>query len=191
MFANIFAVATTLFVVIDVLGSIPTIIAAKQKNGGLHPLPVTLFSGFLMILFLFLGERILHILGVEVQSFALAGSIVLFLMALEMLLGRDIFKSDGKGGAGNTIVPIAFPLLTGVGTLTTILSLNGKYSKIELMAGITINLVIIFVVLNLIGWLERTMGETTLSVIKKLFGVILLAIAMQMLVSNLLAQAHM
>ncbi len=182
--ANVFAAASTLFVVIDVIGGVPTIISVKQKAGGLAATPITLFSGFLMILFLFLGERILHLLGVEVQSFALAGSLVLFAVALEMLLGRDIFKTDSNGGPSSSLVPIAFPILTGVGTLTTILSLNAHFNKIEVALGIALNLIVIYFTLRLVDFIEEKLGEQTLSVIKKFFGVILLAIAIQMFKAN-------
>jgi multiple antibiotic resistance protein len=180
---NVFAAATTLFVVIDVIGGVPTIISVKQKAGKLDALPITLFSGFLMLLFLFLGQKILEVLGVEIKSFALAGSLVLFVIALEMLSERSFFKPSDDGET-TTIVPVAFPILSGVGTLTTILSLNHQYNKIEVIGGILINLVIIYATLMAADWIEKKMGTKTLTVIKKFFGVILLAIAIQMFKAN-------
>jgi multiple antibiotic resistance protein len=165
------------------LGSVPIIISVKKTTGELKPVSIVGFAGILMIAFTVIGEALLTILGIQVKSFAIAGAVVLLLLSLEMILGAAIFKSDDSGKSGN-IVPIAFPILAGVGTLTTIISLRTKYQIPDVIIGIIINLVIVFVVLRSMNWLERKMGIQTLSVMKKFFGIILLAMAVQMFMNN-------
>jgi len=181
--SNILSVTLTLFVVIDILGSVPVIIAIKRNTGELNPVTIVGFSGILMIAFTLIGETLLSVLGIQVKSFAIAGAVVLLLLSLEMILGAAIFKSDEEGKSGN-IVPIAFPILAGVGTLTTILSLRVKYDIPDLVIGILLNLIIIYVVLLSMNWLEQKLGKQTLIVMKKFFGIILLAIAVQMFMNN-------
>ena len=181
--SNIFSVTLTLFLVIDILGSVPIIISIKRNTGALKPVTIVGFSGILMIAFTLIGESLLHALGIEVKSFAIAGAVVLLLLALEMILGATIFKSDDEGKSGN-IVPIAFPILAGVGTLTTIISLRTKFEVMDVIGGILINLLIIYIVLLSMNWLERKLGKQTLTVMKKFFGIILLAMAVQMFMNN-------
>jgi multiple antibiotic resistance protein len=175
----------TLFAVIDILGSIPILISLKDKMGGqIRTTQATIASGALMILFLFVGQQLLNILGLDVQSFAVAGSIVIFIIGLEMILGLEFFKHDSNPKSGS-VVPIAFPLIAGSGTLTTIMSLKANYHDINILIGILVNCVVIFFVLKSLVWIERALGPNGLIVIRKFFGVILLAIAVKIFGSNI------
>ncbi|HEY4149760.1 MAG TPA: MarC family protein [Chitinophagaceae bacterium] len=178
----------TLFAVIDIVGSIPLLIAMREKVGGIHPGKVTLFSGIFMIGFFFIGSSFLNLLGVDIRSFAVAGSIVIFILGLEMVLGMEFFKSDKNSKAG-TIVPIAFPLIAGSGTLTTIMSLKATFQRNDknewlIVAAILINLAIIFIVLHFLNRIEKLLGEAGLIAVRKFFGVILLAISVKIFGSN-------
>ncbi|MGN6247480.1 MAG: MarC family protein [Ginsengibacter sp.] len=182
---QLLTVTFTLFAVIDILGSIPVLISLKDKMGGqIQSLQATIASGALMLLFLFVGEQFLKLLGVDVQSFAVAGSLVIFLIGFEMILGVDFFKQDNNPKSGS-MVPIAFPLIAGSGTLTTIMSLKANYHDINILIGIMINLIIIYVVLRSLNWIEKVLGPSGLIVIRKFFGVILLAIAVKIFASNI------
>ncbi len=175
----------TLFAVVDIVGSIPILITIKAKQGGtLKEFKATTVSGSLMILFLFVGPQFLDILGVDVQSFAVAGSFVIFILGLEMVLGIEFFKSDGQH-AGNSIVPLAFPLIAGSGTLTTIISLKANYHNITILLAILGNLVLIYAVLKSLKWIEKLLGKSGLLATRKFFGVILLAIAVKIFSTNL------
>jgi multiple antibiotic resistance protein len=175
----------TLFAVIDILGSIPVLISLKDKMGGvIRSSQATLASGTFMVLFLFVGEPFLHLLGIDKQSFAVAGSIVIFIIGLEMILGLDFFKQDHNPKSGS-VVPIAFPLIAGSGTLTTIMSLKANYYDINILAGILINCVVIFFVLKSLTRIEKVLGPNGLIVVRKFFGVILLAIAVKIFGSNI------
>jgi multiple antibiotic resistance protein len=182
-FNELLTVTFTLFAVIDIVGSIPLLLSLKKKMGGIKELKATLISGGLMILFLYLGEPFLHILGVETHSFAVAGSIVIFILGLEMVLGIEFFKSE-KGTSSSIVVPIAFPLIAGSGTLTTIISLKANYDESMLLIAILINLVIVFIVLKSLNLIERILGPGGMVAIRKFFGVILLAIAVKIFSSN-------
>jgi multiple antibiotic resistance protein len=183
---DLLTVTFTLFAVIDVIGSIPLLISLKEKMGGIRSLSATLLSGALMILFLFLGQPFLNIMGVDVRSFAVGGSIVIFLLGLEMLLGHEIFKSDKDVKAG-TLVPIAFPIIAGSGTLTTVMSLKANFDVMYILLGILINLVGVYLVLISLKWIERMLGKAGLIAVRKFFGVILIAIAVKIFGSNLQA----
>lgn len=176
-------VTFALFAVIDILGSIPLLISIKEKMGGIRELRATLISGGFMILFLLAGNILLNILGIDVGSFAVAGSIVIFILGLEMVLGHEFFKSDKEAQSG-TVVPIAFPLIAGSGTLTTIMSLKANYNDLYIYFAIFINLIIVFVVLKSLGWIQRILGKAGLIAVRKFFGVILLAIAIKIFSSN-------
>ncbi|MDB5275852.1 MarC family protein [Ferruginibacter paludis] len=181
---EIVTVAFTLFAVIDMVGNIPVLASLRVKMGGeIRSTQATLASGALMILFLFLGKQFLNLLGLDVQSFAVAGSIVIFIIGLEMVLGHEFFKSDGNAKSGS-VVPIAFPLIAGSGTLTTIMSLKANYGDINIFLGILINCIIIYIVLKSLKWIEKVMGPNGMVVIRKFFGVILLAIAVKIFGSN-------
>ena len=181
--ADIVTISFTLFAVIDVIGGLPVIIGLKNKQVEFKPLISTLFAGFLMIVFLFFGEKLLGIMGVDVQSFAVAGSIVIFILGIELVLGINLFRSDPEVGNSGSIVPLAFPILSGSGTLTTIMSLSSVYSTANILVGILLNLVLVYIVLNSVDFLERKIGKVTLGAMKKFFGVILLAIAVKIFVA--------
>ena len=182
-FDQLLTVIFTLFAVIDIVGSIPLLIAMKEKSGAIKSLKVTLISGALMILFLFLGKPFLQLLGLDVKSFAVGGSIVIFLLGLEMVLGHEIFKGD-KNAQSGAVVPIAFPIIAGSGTLTTIMSLKANYDELYIALGILINLVIVYAVLRSLNFIERLLGPGGLLAVRKFFGVILLAIAVKIFSSN-------
>lgn len=183
-FNEILTVTFTLFAVIDMVGNVPVLASMRQKMGGeIRSLQATLASGALMILFLLIGQQFLNILGLDVQSFAVAGSIVIFIIGLEMVLGHEFFKTDGNPKSGS-VVPIAFPLIAGSGTLTTVMSLKANYADINIFIGIILNCLIIFLVLKSLKWIERVLGPNGMLVIRKFFGVILLAIAVKIFGSN-------
>lgn len=184
--SQIVTVTFTLFAVIDVLGSIPVIIAIKKKTGDISALQATLISGALILLFFFVGEQILDFMGLDLPSFAIAGSIVIFILGLEMVLGIDFFKSEQSPNArSSTVVPIAFPLIAGSGTLTTVMSLKAAYHQTNILIAILINLIFIYITLKSINFLERMLGPSGIAVVRKFFGVILLAIAVKIFRNNI------
>ncbi len=183
-FDQILAITFTLFAVIDIVGSIPVLVSLKEKLGHIDAGKATLASGFLMILFLLVGEPFLKLLSVDVHSFAVAGSIVIFVIGLEMILGLEFFKTDPDAKAGS-VVPIAFPLIAGSGTLTTIMSLKANFGQYNILAGICLNLLIVYIVLRSLNYIERLLGKAGLMVLRKFFGVILLAIAVKIFKSNI------
>ena len=181
--SELFTVTFTLFAVIDIVGSVPILISLKQKMGGINEARATIISGGLMALFLFVGEPFLKILGLDVRSFAVGGSIVIFILGLEMVLGLEFFKSE-KDIKAATVVPIAFPLIAGSGTLTSIMSLKANYGETSLLIAIIINLLIIYIVLKSLGAIARLLGPAGLLAVRKFFGVILLAIAVKIFAAN-------
>jgi multiple antibiotic resistance protein len=183
-FDQLLTVSFTLFAVIDIIGSIPLLHALKKKLGGLHEGKATLISGALMVLFLFGGEQFLKILGVDQRSFAVGGSIVIFILGLEMVLGIELFKSQPDEKT-SVVVPIAFPLIAGSGTLTTIMSLKANFETSVVLLGIILNLIFIFIVLKSMDLIEKMLGAAGMIAIRKFFGVILLAIAVKIFSSNL------
>jgi multiple antibiotic resistance protein len=182
-FKALFTVTFTLFAIIDIIGSVPVLISLKSKMGGINEVKATLISGALMILFLFTGEPLLNLLGLDVRSFAVGGSIVIFILGLEMVLGLEFFKSE-KDVRAATVVPIAFPLIAGSGTLTTIISLKANYTQTIVLIAILLNLIIVFIVLKSLTLIERALGPAGLIAIRKFFGVVLLAIAVKIFASN-------
>jgi multiple antibiotic resistance protein len=176
-------VTFTLFAVIDIIGTIPILITLKSKLGGIREAMVTLISGILMVVFLYLGEPFLNLLGLDVRSFAVGGSIVIFILGLEMVLGFELFKSE-KDIRAATVVPIAFPLIAGSGTLTTIISLKANYTQPTVLLAILVNLVFIYIVLKSLQLIERLLGPAGLIAVRKFFGVILLAIAVKIFATN-------
>lgn len=188
-FNELLTVTFTLFAVIDVVGSVPMLISYKEKMGGINSAKATLVSGALMVLFFFVGKSFLGVLGVDVKSFAVAGSIVIFILGLEMVLGIEFFKADKDASAGS-IVPIAFPLIAGSGTLTSIMSLKATFERADkneyvILAAIFINLIIIYLTLISLNAIERFLGKSGLMAVRKFFGVILLAIAVKIFSTNL------
>jgi multiple antibiotic resistance protein len=180
---DLFTVTFTLFAIIDIIGSIPVLIGLKTKLGGIREGRATLVAGGLMILFLFTGEPFLNLLGLDVKSFAVGGSIVIFILGLEMGLGLEFFKSE-KDIRAATVVPIAFPLIAGSGTLTTIISLKANYTQTTVLVAILLNLVIVYLVLKSLTLLERLLGPAGLIAVRKFFGVVLLAIAVKIFATN-------
>jgi len=180
---QLITVIFTLFAVIDIIGSIPLLISMKEKMGGIKELQVTILSGLLMILFMFLGEQFLSMLGLDKGSFAVGGSIVIFILGLEMVLGHEFFKSE-KDAQSGMLVPIAFPLIAGSGTLTTIMSLKAIYDNTTILVGILVNLIIVYIVLKSLNFVQRLLGPGGMIAIRKFFGVILLAIAVKIFSSN-------
>ena len=182
-YKEILTVTFTLFAIIDIIGSVPILISIKNKASGIQEWRVTLIAGILMMLFLFLGGPILNILGLDVKSFAVAGSIVIFILGLEMVLGIEFFKSDNDIKA-STLVPLAFPLIAGSGTLTTIMSLKANYEIQTILIAILLNLIIIYAVLKSLNGISRLLGQSGLIAIRKFFGVILLAISVKIFAAN-------
>lgn len=181
---EIFSVSLILFSVIDIIGSVPIVIDLRKREGKIYSGRATFIAGALMILFLFLGSSILDLFGLDVQSFAIAGAIVMFIIALEMILGITLFKHDPNSSGSGSIVPLAFPLIAGAGTLTTILSLRSVYTVPNILIGVIINLAFVYLVLKSSWWLERKIGESGFVVIRKVFGIILLAIAVKIFMSS-------
>ncbi|MEI7626583.1 MAG: MarC family protein [Bacteroidota bacterium] len=181
---QLLTVSFTLFAVIDIVGSIPLLISLKDKMGAIRSFQTTFISGGLMILFLFAGKPFLKILGLDIRSFAVGGSIVIFLLGLEMVLGHEIFKGD-KDAKSSSVVPIAFPIIAGSGTLTTIMSLKANFDETYILAGIIINLIVVYIVLKSLKIIEHALGEAGLLAVRKFFGVILLAIAVKIFSSNI------
>ncbi|MDL5048763.1 MarC family protein [Oscillatoria amoena NRMC-F 0135] len=181
---EIFSVTLILFSVIDIIGAIPFIIVIKQREGRIHAEKATIISAVLMVGFLFLGQSILKLFGLDVASFAVAGSIVIFIVAMEMILGRTLIKDDPEAKGSGSIVPLAFPLIAGAGTLTTILSLRAVYEEVNILIGILLNLIFVYLVLRSSSWLERKLGKSVFSVLRRVFGVILLAIAVKIFKDN-------
>lgn len=184
-FTEVFSVTLILFSVIDILGAIPLIIVIKKRDGRIYAEKATVISAVLMVAFLFLGQSILMLFGLDVASFALAGAIVIFIVSMEMVLGITLIKDDPEANGSGSVVPLAFPLIAGAGTLTTILSLRAVYAEINVLVGIIVNLVFVYIVLRLSGWLERVIGKSGFQVLRRVFGVILLAIAVKIFKSNL------
>jgi len=182
--SEIVSVSFALFAVIDVLGSIPLLISLKKKMGYIQANIVTLVSSALILAFFFFGETLLGVMGLDVSSFAIAGSIVIFILAIEMILGVDFHKGDDNAKAGS-VVPIAFPLIAGSGTLTTVMSMKTIYHQYNVLIGIVINMIIIYLALKSLNRLEKLLGPAGVLVIRKFFGVILLAIAVKMFRTNL------
>lgn len=182
--SQIITISFTLFAVIDMLGAVPVLLTLKNKMGHINSVQATLVSGILMLLFFFIGEEMLNFMGLDLHSFAIAGSIVIFILGLEMVLGFDIFRTEKDTKSGN-VVPIAFPLIAGSGTLTTIMSLKATYYSYNILIAIFINLVFVFITLKSLNLLERILGPSGILVVRKFFGVILLAIAVKIFKGNL------
>ena len=179
---EILAAFMVLFAIIDIPGSIPIIIDIKAKTGNVHPAKVTIVSFLILLAFLFIGSPLLGIFGIDVSSFAIAGSFIIFLIAMEMILGIELFKQDSQGSG--SVFPIAFPLIAGAGSITTILSLKAEYQTINIFIALLLNMVVIYLVLRLTTKFERILGKGGLQILKKVFGVILLSIAIKLFLTN-------
>lgn len=180
---DVLTVSTILFAVIDIVGSIPVLLQVKSRVGYIKAEQATFVSLLIMVIFLFLGETILRFLGVDVKSFAIAGSLVIFFLAIEMILGIRLYKDEIPETA--SIVPIAFPLIAGTGTMTTLLSLRAAYDSVTIISGIFINLVVVYIVLRNLYRLERFLGAAGISILRKVFGIILLAISVKLFRTNI------
>lgn len=179
---QILSVTMILFAIIDIIGSIPVVIELRKKAGYIQSEKATVVSLILMIIFLFLGTQLLKFIGLDVASFAIAGSFVIFFIAMEMILGVNFFKEEVPETI--SIVPLAFPLIAGAGTMTTLLSLKSEYATQNILVGIILNMVFVYFVLKNVVWLERLLGKSGLNVLRKAFGVILLAIAIKLFRTN-------
>lgn len=177
-----------LFAVIDIIGSIPIIIDLRNKVGHIQSEKASIVSAIIMIAFLFIGESLLHFIGIDVNSFAVAGSLVLFFLALEMILGIRLYKEDAPETA--SVVPLAFPLIAGAGSMTTILSLKAEFDTINIMVAIVVNIFFVYGVLKSSRKLEKLFGKGGLAVIRKVFGIILLAIAIKLFTNNIQGLLH-
>ncbi|MDY0906236.1 MarC family protein [Pedobacter sp. CFBP9032] len=179
---QILTTTMVIFAIIDILGSIPVVIQLRKKAGHIESEKASIVATGLMILFLFLGESLLKVIGLDVESFAIAGSIVIFCIAMEMVLGLTIFKEEAPETV--SIVPLAFPLIAGAGTMTTLLSLKTEYQTQNILVGIILNMLFVYFVLKNTERLERLFGKTGLNILRKAFGVILLAIAIKLFRNN-------
>lgn len=179
---QILSVTMILFAIIDIIGSIPVVIALRKKAGHIQSEKATLVSLVLMILFLYLGDELLKLIGLDVASFAIAGSIVIFIIAMEMVLGINFFKEEVPESV--SIVPLAFPLIAGAGTMTTLLSLRAEYEIQNILVGVILNMIFVYIVLKNTIKIEKMIGHSGLNVLRKAFGVILLAIAVKLFRSN-------
>jgi len=182
-FKEIITATMILFAVIDIIGSIPIIIDLRQKAGHIQSEKASIVAMFIMVLFLFLGTQILKLIGIDVYSFAVAGSFVLLFLALEMILGIQLYKDDAPETA--SVVPLAFPLIAGAGTMTTILSLKAEFHTINIVIAIVLNMVFVYLVLKSSSKIEKLIGKGGINVVRKIFGVILLAIAVKLFASNI------
>ena len=185
VFKEIITATVILFAVIDIVGSIPVLVDIRAKTGTIHSKKATIVAGVIMIIFLFLGESLLSLIGIDISSFALAGSIVIFFIALEMILGINIFKDEADASTAS-VVPIAFPLIAGAGTMTTILSLKSEFSMENIVVAIILNLIVVYITLKFVPYLEKKLGKGGISVLRRVFGIILLAIAIKLFKSNLM-----
>lgn len=175
-----------LFAVVDIIGSIPTILKIKEQAGQIHSLSASLVAMGIMIGFLIFGESILKLFGVNIESFAVAGSILLFALSFEMILGVKLFNDHGTGKTAS-IVPLAFPIIAGAGTMTTLISLRAEFEYINIVIAILINILIVYIVLKLSSKIEQILGEGGIAILKKVFGIILLAIAVKLFTTNVKA----
>jgi multiple antibiotic resistance protein len=183
---ELFKVTTVLFAVIDIVGSVPLIIKLKERTGELNALRTSFVSLFIMIGFLFLGDSILKLFGVTVESFAVAGAMILFAMALEMILGVRLFRDEVTGKTAS-VVPLAFPIIAGAGTMTTLIALKAEYHTINILISIMINIIVVYATLKMTRRIENFLGEGGIAILKKVFGIILLAIAIKLFTTNLSA----
>lgn len=187
-FIEIVSASIVLFAVIDIIGSIPIILDLQKKGGKIEALKASLVALAVLIAFTFLGEKLLGLFGVDISSFAIAGSFILFIMGVEMALGIEIIKYDGPSGV--SIVPIAFPLVAGAGSFTTVLSLRAEYAMENIITAIILNLAFVYIVLRSTNLVERFLGEGGIHILRKVFGIILLAISIKLFMSNVAIQIH-
>lgn len=185
-FKEIFTAFMVLFAVIDIVGNIPIVIDLRKKVGHIQSEKASVIAGFIMILFLFLGQRLLNLIGIDVHSFAVAGAFILFFLALEMILGITLYRNDEEEEAiSATVFPLAFPLIAGPGSLTTLLSLRAEFSLENIIVAVLLNVIVIYIVLKTSSKIERVIGPNGINIIRKIFGVVLLAIAVKLFAANI------
>jgi multiple antibiotic resistance protein len=184
-FKEIFTAFMILFAVIDIVGNIPIIIDLRKKVGHIQSEKASLIAGVIMICFLFIGENILSLIGIDVNSFAVAGAFVLFFIALEMILGITLYKDEDNTTLTASVFPLAFPLIAGPGSLTTLLSIKSEFSTPNIIAAIIVNVFVIYIVLKTSRKIEKFIGKNGIQIIRKIFGVVLLAIAVKLFMSNI------
>jgi multiple antibiotic resistance protein len=184
-FREIVTIGMVLFAVIDIVGTVPVIVDLRKKHGHIDSEKAALAAAGIMIVFLFVGEEILNLIGIDVNSFAVAGSFVLFFIALEMILGIRLYRDEDPGSA--SIVPIAFPMIAGTGTMTTLLSLRAQYQTVNIIIAILLNIALVYAVLKMSSKIERMLGKNGLNIVRKAFGVVLLAIAVKLFAANVKA----
>ena len=187
-FKEIITATMVLFAVIDIIGSIPIIIDLRRKVGHIQSEKASIVAVIIMVAFLFVGEEILKLIGIDVNSFAVAGAFVLLFLALEMILGVQLYKDEAPETA--SVVPLAFPLIAGAGTMTTILSLRAEYHAINIIIAIIINMIFVYIVLKSSKKIERLLGKGGINVVRKIFGVILMAIAVKLFATNIQGLFH-
>ncbi|AUC82674.1 MarC family protein [Lacinutrix sp. Bg11-31] len=183
-FKEIFTVFMVLFAVIDIVGNIPIIIDLRKKAGHIQSEKASIIAGVILIAFLFLGKSILNLIGIDVSSFAVAGSFILFFIALEMILGITLYKEEDTNPMTASVFPLAFPLIAGPGSLTTLLSLRAEYEISNIIVAVLMNVILIYIVLKTSSRIERFIGQNGISIIRKVFGVILLAISIKLFAHN-------
>jgi multiple antibiotic resistance protein len=186
-FKEIFTAFMVLFAVIDIIGNIPIIIDLRKKAGHIQSEKASIIAGIILILFLFLGESILKLIGIDVNSFAVAGAFILFFIALEMILGITLYKEDENAAVTASIFPLAFPLIAGPGSLTTLLSLRAEFRAENIIIAVILNVIFIYIILKTSAKIERVLGKNGISIIRKVFGVVLLAISVKLFTHNIQA----
>ena len=186
-FKEIFTAFMILFAVIDIIGNIPIIIDLRKKHGHIQSEKASIIAGVILVLFLFVGENILSLIGIGVNSFAVAGAFIIFFIALEMILGITLYKQEENNAMSATVFPLAFPLIAGPGSLTTLLSLRAEYAIENIIVAVIFNVIIIFIVLKTSAKIERAIGQNWINIIRKIFGVVLLAIAVKLFAHNIKA----
>ena len=184
-FKEIFTAFMVLFAVIDVIGNIPLIIDLRKKVGHIQSEKASIIAGVILIVFLFLGQSILNLIGIDVNSFAVAGAFILFFLALEMILGITLYKEEENNAITASVFPLAFPLIAGPGSLTTILSIRAEFRIENIIIAVLLNVIVIYIVLKTSKKIERMIGSNGINIIRKIFGVILLAIAVKLFTSNI------
>ena len=180
---EIFTASLVLFAVIDIVGNIPLVISLREKVGHIQSEKASIIAAIIMIGFLFVGEEILKLIGIDINSFAVAGSFVIFFLALEMILGISIFSNDAPETA--SIVPLAFPIIAGAGTMTSLLSLRAEYQVLNIIFAIIINIIFVYIILKSSKYIQNFLGKSGINIIRKVFGIILLAIAVKLFTSNI------
>ena len=184
-FKEILTAFMVLFAVIDIVGNIPIIIDLRKKAGHIQSEKASVIAGIIMILFLFLGDSILKLVGIDVHSFAVAGAFILFFIALEMILGITLYKQEEGTNMNASVFPLAFPLIAGPGSLTTLLSLKSEFHTENIIIAVIVNVIVIFIVLKTSSRIERIIGQNGIDIVRKVFGVVLLAIAVKLFTSNI------